>query len=173
MSAGPETLDDLRRAFDSAFASAPAPALERVDLIALRAGARSYAVRVSDIAGVVRFGDVVPLPCGEPALLGLAAVHGMPLPVYDLAALLGDGAAQAPRWMLLSTGAERVALAFDEIEEYLRVGREHLAAAGHATAASSPSRELLREGRSLRPVVSVAAIVRELRQRLGLPMKER
>lgn len=162
------TLDALRRAFDSAFAMEPAAATERVDLVALRAGVRSFAVRVSDLAGVVPYRGVVPVPCDEPALVGIAAVRGAPLPVYDLAALLGDGSVQAPRWMLLSDGTNRVALAFDEIEEYLRVPREQLITASQrGRATPSAASELVRNGSSMRPVVSMTSLLKELEQRLG------
>jgi purine-binding chemotaxis protein CheW len=146
MSAGSATLEALRRAFDSTFAVEPAAATERTDLVALRAGGRSFAVRVSDFAGVVPFRGVAPVPCDEPALLGLAAVRGAPLPVYDLAALLGDGYAEAPRWMRRSAGANRGALAFDEIEEYLRVSREQLVEAPQrAGVTPSAAAELVRD----------------------------
>jgi purine-binding chemotaxis protein CheW len=168
MSTGPATLEALRRAFDSAFAVEPAAATERVDLVAVRAGGRSFAVRVSDFAGVVPFRGVAPVPCDEPAMLGLAAVRGAPLPVYDLAALLGDGSVEAPRWMLLSAGTNRVALAFDEIEEYLRVSREQLVAAPErARVTPSAAAELVRHGSSVRPVVSMTSLLKELEQRLG------
>jgi chemotaxis signal transduction protein len=174
MSADSGKLGELRRAFDSGFAAERAAPVERVDLIALRAGERSYAVRISEIGSVVPFRGVVPLPCQEPALLGLAAVRGTAMPVYDLAALVGDGAAAAPRWMLLSAGTDRVALAFDEIEEYLRLPREKLVAASERGAAATPARaEVVRDGSSLRPVVSMASVLRNLEQRFGLPTKER
>lgn len=174
MSAGSGKLGALRRAFDFGFAIERAEPVDRVDLIALRAGGRSYAVRISEIGSVVHFRGVVPLPCREPALLGLAAVRGTAIPVYDLAALVGDGAAVAPRWMLLSAGADRLGLAFDEIEEYLRLPREKLVAASERGGAGTPAgAEVVRDGSSLRPVVSMASVLRHLEQRLGLPIKER
>jgi chemotaxis signal transduction protein len=173
MSPRTEKLDELRRAFDSGFASKRVTPEEHVDLIALRAGGRSYAVRISEVGSVVPFRSVAPLPCDEPAMLGIAAVRGTALPVYDLAALVDDGAAQAPRWMLLSGGADRVALAFDEIEEYLRLPRGQLVPASEHGATTSVVAELVRSGSSLRPVVSVASVLRRLEQRLGLPLKER
>jgi chemotaxis signal transduction protein len=168
------TLDELQRAFDASFAAPlPAPA-ERVDLIALRAGSLSCAVRMAEIGSVVPFHGVGPLPCDEPALLGVAAVRGAVLPVYDLSALAGAGAAHAPRWMLVAAGADRVALAFDEIEEYLRVGRDELVAASDSGSQATPAvAEAVRHGSSLRPVVSIASVLRHLEQRLGLPKKER
>jgi chemotaxis signal transduction protein len=166
-------LGELRRAFDSAFAAEPAALEERIDLIALRAAGRSYAVRIAEVSSVLAAGAVVPLPCEEPALLGLGAVRGTPIPVYDLAALLGDGAAKAPRWMVLSHGPDRLALAFDELEGYLRVPVADVAAAPPDPADRQASGELVRAGGSLRPVVSVASVVRRVKQRCGILAKER
>jgi chemotaxis signal transduction protein len=172
MSTGPD-LEELRRQFDSAFAAEPAPRVERVDLVVLRVGEASYAVRVSEVAAVAPLGGVARVPCGEPAFLGIAAFRGAPVPVYDLAALLGDGAARAPRWMLLAGGEDRVALAFDELEQYLRAAREQLVAAARPGASAAEPGELLRAGASLRPVVSLASVRMELERRLGLPEKGR
>jgi chemotaxis signal transduction protein len=171
VSARPGTVEELRRAFDSAFASEPAPPVDRVDLVALRAGDRSYAVRVSDVGAVVPLGAVAAMPCDEPAFLGIAASRGAPVAVYDLAALLGDGAVRAPRWVLLTAGADRVAFAFDEIEEYLRVPREQLVAAQPPELAAAGPSELLRAGARQRPVVSLGQLVKRLEERLGLPRK--
>jgi chemotaxis signal transduction protein len=172
MSADDGRLSELRRAFDSAFASEPLAAPERVDLVALRTAGRSYAVRTSEVASVVATGTVVPLPCDEPALLGLGAIRGTPVPVYDLAALLGDGAAEAPRWTILSHGPDRLGLAFDELEGYLRVPLADLAA-GAQDAAGAAAAELVRAGSSVRPVVSVESLVRRVKQRCGISTKER
>jgi chemotaxis signal transduction protein len=169
VSDGSAKLDELRRAFDASFAAAPPAPAERVDLIALRAGDLSCAVRMAEVGSVVPFREVAPIPCDEPAFRGVAGVRGAMLPVYDLAALMGAGAAAAPRWMLVSGGAERVALAFDEIEEYLRVGRDQIVAAAEGAAAT----EAVRAGSSVRAVVSVATVLKDLGLRLGVAHKER
>ncbi len=170
MSAATGNLDELRRAFDAAFAApVPAPA-ECIDLIALRAGTLSCAVRIAEVGSVVPFGGLALLPCEEPAMLGVAAVRGALVPVYDLSALAGSGRARAPRWMLVAAGADRVALAFDAIEAYLRIGREQLV---HDAAAGAAWPEVVRGADRLRPVVSVASLLENLRLRLGLAEKER
>jgi hypothetical protein len=95
--------------------------------------------------------------------------------VYDLAAMLGEGAARSPRWMLLSSGSARVALAFDELEGYLRVSRSDVVAAASekGAAANAPAPEVVRSGSKPLPVVSVASLVRRLELRLGLDLKDR
>jgi purine-binding chemotaxis protein CheW len=174
MSEERERLDELRRAFDAGFAAPPTEPAERVDLIALRAGRLLCAVRISEIARVAPLRGIAPLPCREPSLLGVASVRGSVVPVYDLAALAADGASRSPRWMLLSAGADRVALAFDEIEEYLRVVPDQLVAASEVGSAGRPvAAEAVRVGSSLRPVVSVASVLRHLKLRLDLLSKER
>jgi hypothetical protein len=76
--------------------------------------------------------------------------------------------------MLVSRGAHRVALAFDEIEEYLRVAGEGLVAAAPrgSTTACTPS-ELVRDGASPRPVISVAELLKQLEERLAARTKGR
>jgi purine-binding chemotaxis protein CheW len=167
------SLEALRRAFDAEFAAAPVPRAEHVDVIALRAGGASLAVRVTDVAGVVPFRAIAPLPCDEPALLGVAAVRGVPLPVYDLAALMGREASRATRWMLLAGGTHRVALAFEEIEEYLSVPRGSLAAAAPASSTACAPSHLLRDGSSPRSLFSVAELLRQLEERLAARTKGR
>jgi chemotaxis signal transduction protein len=57
------------------------------------------------------------VPAELPGLLGLSAVRGHLVPVFDLASLLGAGShSQAPRWVALHEGKELLGLAFDEFE---------------------------------------------------------
>jgi purine-binding chemotaxis protein CheW len=174
MSESSTTVLELRRAFDAAFAIEPAAAPDEILLMAVRAGARSCAVRVSDLAGVVRFSGAAPFPTGEPAFLGIAVVRGATVPVYDLAAILGEGVDRVPRWLLLAAGTDHVALAFDELEGYLRVRTEDLVTAAAADGgASEPRSQVVRDGGGMRPLVSVPAVLQRLKARLGNEAKER
>ncbi|MEF2279647.1 chemotaxis protein CheW [Deinococcus sp. YIM 134068] len=73
---------------------------------------------------VVERGAVVPLPHGEPLLLGLTAVHGRSVPLLSVAALLGHGPdALTPGGLTLlaEEGGEEVALAVDSVGEFAEV----------------------------------------------------
>jgi purine-binding chemotaxis protein CheW len=163
----------LRRAFDASFAAEPAKPPERIALIAVRAGARSYALPISELAGVVRFGGAAKFPSSEPAFLGIAVVRGVTVPVYDLAAIRDEGAARAPRWMLLAAGTEPLALAFDELEGTLRVFAGDIATAAGAGGAAAPALQFVRDGETVRPLISVALLAQRLKKRLGNESKER
>ena len=52
------------------------------------------------------------LPRQRPACLGLTAFRGRPIPVFDLAALLGSGVREAsPRWLAVTKAGIGVAVA--------------------------------------------------------------
>jgi purine-binding chemotaxis protein CheW len=161
------SLEALRSAFDSAFATELRAPTEHVDVIVLRAGGASFAVRVAELAGVVSYQAVAPLPCDDATALGIAAVRGAILPVYDLAASLGRGASPSNRWMLLAAGSDRVALAFDEIEQYVRVPRGgFVPAAPHGSSSALVPTEVARVGGAMWPVISIAEFLRRLEERL-------
>jgi purine-binding chemotaxis protein CheW len=116
-------LAELRATFDAGFAERrgadPPPARA---LLAVRAGGVPLAVPIEELAGFHAAGRIVPLPDGAPGLLGLAGIRGRIVAVHDLAAAVGAGAlAGAPRWLLVTGGAEPLALAIDAIEGHLKL----------------------------------------------------
>jgi len=115
--------EDLRRAFDGAFAAAPAGAPEETDaLLRIVAAGERYLVRLSDVLAVHVCRALVPVPATHPGLLGLSAARGQLLPVYALAVLLGRPVPQdPPRWLLVSAGAATAGLAFEGIEGIARL----------------------------------------------------
>jgi chemotaxis signal transduction protein len=112
----------LREDFDRSFAE-PARVIdgEAVELLAVRAGERPYAIRLDQSSGVHPDRPVTALPTTVRALLGVAGFAGTVVPVYDLAGLLSHPAPQRPRWLLLTTGEPPLALAFHELDRHLRV----------------------------------------------------
>jgi chemotaxis signal transduction protein len=148
-------LDELRRAFDAAFAAAPTGARRlEVPLLALRAGGEPLAVRALETAGLQRLPRVVPLPSRRPEVLGVTGWRGAVLPVYALSRLMGlpDGT-EPPRWMLLC-GEERLALAFTAFEAHVQVAPEALQPAARG-AARPAVRELVHLDGQVRSVVSI------------------
>jgi chemotaxis signal transduction protein len=115
-------IDRLRADFDRSFAEpARSHDVERVELLAIRAGGRPYALGLSQTAGLHPDRPVTPLPGPQPALLGLAGFAGTAVPVYDLAALLGHPVAARPRWLVLAGGSPPLALAFHDLDGHVRV----------------------------------------------------
>ncbi|GAA1621146.1 chemotaxis protein CheW [Actinoplanes couchii] len=115
-------VEQLRADFDRSFAE-PARTLDgdSIELLAVGAGGRPYALRLSQASGVHPDRPVTALPTTVRALLGVAGFAGTVVPVYDLAALLGHTIGQRPRWLLLTAGTPPMALAFHELDRHLRV----------------------------------------------------
>ncbi|MEV6348752.1 chemotaxis protein CheW [Actinoplanes sp. NPDC051851] len=115
-------VERLRAEFDNSFA-VPARTLdsEVVELLAIGAGGRAYALRLSQASGVHPDRRIVPLPTSVRGLLGLAGFAGVVVPVYDLAALLGHPLPERPRWLVMAAGTPPLALAFHELDHHVRV----------------------------------------------------
>jgi chemotaxis signal transduction protein len=159
--------EELRRAFDRSFAEPPAAAAApHVDLLAIRAGETPLALRVAEVTGLVADKAITPVPSAFPELVGVAGFRGAIVPVWRLAPLLGLRADGPPRWMVLvASGSDTFALAFEHLDGHLRV------AAAHA------SREVLRhEGRSLAMVDVrgvIEAVTTRARRAAGTTERER
>ena len=169
MSNGPSGLagraGELRSAFDRAFAEeVHREVVQTEDLLALRVGAESYALRLSEIAGLYVDRAVTHLPGGAPALLGLASFRGAIAPVYDLHLLLDRPMAETPRWLVLAR-ASFVAFAFEAFEGHLRVPRGAIVAQG----AGQQSQPFIGEFASIdglaRPIVRLASVLDAIRGR--------
>jgi len=94
---------------------------EHTELLAIRAGGRRYALRLSQTSGLYPERPVTPLPGPLPALLGVAGFGGGIVAVYDLAAVLGHPVAERPRWLVMAAGTPPLALAFHALDGHLRV----------------------------------------------------
>jgi purine-binding chemotaxis protein CheW len=117
-----ERLAALRNDFDRSFAEpARQQDVEYAELLAIHAGGRPYALRLSQASGVHCDRPVTPLPGPQAALLGVAGFSGAIVPVYDLAALLGHPVPERPRWLVLAGGTPPLALAFHELDGHVRV----------------------------------------------------
>jgi chemotaxis signal transduction protein len=117
-----ERLAGLRGDFDRSFTEPTRRhAAEQIGLLAIRAGARPYVLRLSQTSGLYPDRPVTPLPGPLPALLGVAGFGGGIVPVYDLAALLGHPVPDQPRWLVLAAGVPPLALAFHQLDGHLRI----------------------------------------------------
>lgn len=110
---------ELRDAFDRGFAEAPAPsAAARHELLRIELAGEPYAIALADIASLHIDQKIVPVPAHTPALLGVIAMRGAIVPVYDLRLLLGVAATRPPRWLAIA-GAN--AFAFDHVVGHFSV----------------------------------------------------
>jgi purine-binding chemotaxis protein CheW len=151
-------IERLRREFDRSFAE---PVRrhdeEHVELLAVRAGGRPYALRLAQTAGLYPDRPVTPLPGPLPALLGLAGFAGTVVPVYDLAALLGHPAAERPRWLVLATGGPPLGLAVHVLDGHVRVAADAIVAEQAREGLPGCLRGIVGLDGASRPLVDVPA----------------
>lgn len=82
----------------------------------LRVGAERYALPVADVRSIVDMEGLAPVLGMPPAVIGLRALDGALLPVFDLAALLGvAGAVPARIVVAAARDGSEVGLAVDEV----------------------------------------------------------
>jgi chemotaxis signal transduction protein len=156
-------LDRLQRAFDEGYrepAAARATLLE--DLLAIEIAGHPYALRVRELNGLYEERAITALPGSPSELLGLAAVRGGLVAVYDLASLIGYARGEDPRLFVAVRGAS-IALAFRTLAGHRRVTPEELA---KREGEHDPwSVEVMREADQTRPILELTALVRELERR--------
>ena len=125
-----------------------------------------YAIKVSEISGLVNDRKTVALPSPVPELLGVAGIRGGLVPVYSLAALLGYS--QDPgraRWLALCGSEEPVGLAFSDFEGYLRVPVSQVYAAEQKGVTRAYLKHVLCVADMVRAVVSIPYLVEMIKRR--------
>lgn len=157
---------ELRKLFDQAFSLPPPAAGEKVEaLLAISIGNRPHAVRLGDISALVCDKRITPLPTSVPDLLGVAAFRSNLTAVYDLHALMGYGPCpEMPRWMIVSAGPIRVALAFQGFDGDLRVPISSIVAEQGPRNLGGMVTE---SNGHLRPLLRVSAIAESIQSRIG------
>lgn len=116
---GARTAAELRAEFDAGFAEPRPRAVPQVDVIALRAGGAPYAIARSELAALRVDLAIVDLPSPASALIGVTALRGDLLPVWDLGRLVHGEPVRARRWCAIVRGGT-VAVAFDRLDGHLR-----------------------------------------------------
>jgi len=172
---------DFRNAFDKAFASPRATGNDAAseDFLTIRIGGDGYAIRLNEIAGLVKGRRVVACPSLVPEFQGIAGVRGTFVSVYSLSALLGYNVGmEQTSWMLLCSAKntegvnETIGFAFPEFSGFVRA----LAAQIHsASDRDAPSGQSVRTAQFLRiggEVRAIVAIRRLLTRCLGQAAKK-
>ena len=119
----------LRTAFDRSFADpADAGRAPDADFLTIRVAGNSYALRLSEVASLHLGRTLVGAPSRLPELRGMAAFRGTLAPIYDLGALLGYGAQNGAKWLVLERHASPIGLAFESFEAFLRLTLDRAAA---------------------------------------------
>jgi len=162
-----ERAKDLRKAFDDAFASPSlSPQADWIELLLIQTSGQRLAIRVLELAGVEAGRNVVQIPAVRPGLLGLSAVHGQLVPVYELGFLLGFRSRDsAPRWLALRRDQELLAFAFDELEGSCRIAAREVYARESTTDLSLLSRHAVRIDSHVVPILDMPAVASALRRK--------
>ena len=162
MSGEYRTAAQLRQAFDCSFAEpAHIDREPHEDFLQTRVGAHLHLFRLVDIASLLPLETLTQFPTPLSELLGMTVSHGVIVPVYDLHALLGYPASDAPRWLVIAA-ARPVALAFGAFEGHLRLARSTGAQRGSAQPSRQHVLEVLNAEGLARPVVSMASILKTI-----------
>ncbi|WP_232323849.1 chemotaxis protein CheW [Catenuloplanes japonicus] len=154
-----ERLGALRASFDRSFADPPRDQVVQFhDLLAIAVAGRRYALRLSQSAGLFPNRQVTPLPGPISALLGVAGFRGSIVPVYSLAAVLGQPPQPDSRWLVLASGAPAIALAFDELDGHLRIPGDEIIEEPVGHGPRGCLRGIVQRPEGARPIVDVAAV---------------
>jgi purine-binding chemotaxis protein CheW len=161
-----ETAAGLRLAFDRSFSDTTRVDIAVVEtLLAVRVGSHPYVLRLTEVSGLFVDKKITWLPSPVSELLGIAAVRGKILPIYDLAMLLGCPRASAPRWLLV-TADTLVGLAFEDFDGYLSVRRESIVADARVEGIERHVREILRTDIA-RPIIHLSSVLETIGNRGG------
>lgn len=151
-------IEELRGDFDRSFAEPVRNHdVEHVELLAVRAGGRPYAIRLSQTSGLHPDRPITPLPGPLAPLLGLAGFAGTVVPVYDLATLLGHPITERPRWLVLAAGLPPLGLAFHDVEGHIRVEAGAIVAEAAGNGRRGSLRGMVTLPGGVRPIVDVPA----------------
>lgn len=156
---------ELRRAFDEAFAE-PIRTRSEVPLYVLhvRAGDRELALRVSEIASIMRCPTLVSLPSDQPALRGLAAIRGNLVAVYDISGLRGgDPIAGSRPWVVCCASDPSVGLSFDELAGYEAVD-PHAVVSQDAGEVGTSAQQVVRLEAGQLELISIRSLLDSMRR---------
>jgi chemotaxis signal transduction protein len=154
-------LTDLRRAFDQTFGLLPGDAAaDTEDVLAIRVAGDAYGLRIRDLAALAPIGRIVPFPSRRPGLLGLTGIRGNLTTVYGLASLLGYEVGRSnPRWLGVASGGDAMALAFDDLEGFLRLARSEIC----VNSSKAYVNEMVRTGDATRMLIDTPSLLAALR----------
>ncbi|MBI4821839.1 MAG: chemotaxis protein CheW [Deltaproteobacteria bacterium] len=166
---------ELRRVFDAEFATPErARSVETQPFLLVRVASEHLSIRVLDLGGIETTRRVLRIPSSAPALLGVARIRGLVVPVFGLARLLGLPEPDESPWIALSKEPAPLGLAFAELEGHLGATQDALSSSNAASVGSPrfTGDEVLRADR-LRPVISIRRVVSEIRGQEPKPAEGR
>jgi chemotaxis signal transduction protein len=168
MNAQSNRLAELRTAFDRTFQLPYQGKSKDVEpMIAFRIAGTPLAVGVQHITGIMKRTVILPVPSIVPELLGVAAVRGVLVPVFNLAAMLELPPSSEPQWFMQMNRETPVALAFDDLEGRVEVERSHVYA-DETSSRRKHIHQLAAVGSVVRAVIDASGLMESIRQSAGL-----
>lgn len=152
----------LRKDFDQSFARPRVGVRGGGEhVLAIRVGRDPYALRLAHVAVFGADRPITPVPSNCPELLGVAGLRGAMVAVYDLAALLGQERAEAPRWIACYT-ASALAFAFSALDGQAQVHAEDVArpVLGRAAAVG----DVVHVAGATRPIIDLPSLASRLEE---------
>ena len=101
------------------------------------------------------------MPGSAATLLGIAGFRGTIAPVYDLQKILGLGASQASRWLVIAAAAP-VAFAFEVFEGQLRVSPSAIRAQAADDTRGFTTSFVETDG-VLRPIIELSSVLTKIK----------
>jgi chemotaxis signal transduction protein len=159
---------ELRSSFDRSFADSPPPeASEQLShLLAVRVEGDPYAILINEVSSLIKNRKTVAIPGSAPELLGIVGIRGVCVPVYCLAALLGDAKAKnKTQWLVLCNLEEPLAFAFGELEGYFWVPLTQAYTAKRETARPGLDGRVICSSDTVRAVISIPSLIQIVKRR--------
>lgn len=127
------SLKEMKNEFDFSFANLP-PILdsnEKKDFLIIQIHHNQYAVHVDELKGLQIKKVVVPIPCENKSLLGLAGIQGQVIPVFSLAFILNiqspvkEGFGKENNFIICGKNS-KIGLSFLKIGNYHKINKKNI-----------------------------------------------
>ncbi len=154
----------LRREFDAQFASVAPEAPRTEDYLLVQSGGLPYALRLAQLGGIAKARYVAAAPARRREFLGLVGIRGAIVGVYGMATLLGgDDEALTLPWLALSKEGDPVALAFEQLDSFVRVDNASVHDDARPDASGRFVHGVLRTASWARPIVDLGSVFAAVR----------
>lgn len=131
-------------------------------MLVFRLGAERFALPLADVDEVVEMPAIQPLPDAPENVLGIAALRGELVSIYDPRPLLRAGDGHHGATLLFSNGKRRVGIAIDDVFDPILIEADAVRSAPGMDASDGLLLGVVRNGSDLIGVLDVDALLRAL-----------
>jgi chemotaxis signal transduction protein len=127
------SLREMRDSFDDSFANAP-PILEnneKEDFLVIQIYQDQYAVQVNELKALQIKKKIIPIPCENKSLLGLAGMQGQVIPIFSLASILNIQSLSNEEFgkennFIICGNISQIGLAFLKLGSYHQINKKDI-----------------------------------------------